>query len=151
MYKMTTIRFGNSLPEPIIVELEDGSSTEIGWKWTSDDGNASLTFQMNYTQQQKVWDIEIQKINPPEKYKLTRDYFTLSTKNGFRFESASVDINGTVATLSLVHKDIARGGHKVKTCEKVIVDGKKRIVYRGIRGGSYIKTNGCFISLRQLK
>jgi hypothetical protein len=44
------------------------------------------------------------------------------------------------------------GAKNTKTTSKRIkVDGRERVVYEGPRGGKYIKQNGTFISLKQLK
>lgn len=42
------------------------------------------------------------------------------------------------------------GGRKAKTQKKVKVQGKERVVYKGTRGGEYVKIGGAFKSLKSI-
>jgi hypothetical protein len=57
---------------------------------------------------------------------------------------------GTICEVSHLCKTNNAGG-KLPTTKRVKVGGNIRIVYQGKRGGEYIKMNGGFVSLAQLK
>lgn len=42
------------------------------------------------------------------------------------------------------------GGSKKRTQKKIKVQGKERVVYKGPRGGEYVKVGGAFKSLKSL-
>jgi len=50
-----------------------------------------------------------------------------------------------------VSKSNVQAGGKKQTKERIVVNGKNRVIYIGKRGGKYIKQNGEFVSVKKIR
>lgn len=102
-------------------------------------GRFNITFLDGTVEEIPIHDVKV--LTPNTTYELSKDN-TLITGPVPSDGKYNGDIVFNI-------RNITEGGKK-PTKKRVVVKGKPKVVYKGPRGGEYIKQNGGFVSLKTL-
>ena len=87
-------------------------------------------------------NVEFSQLNPGASSDINGKPLIIDNSNSFPLFGS---YGGNRCSISIIN-----GGGKKPTKKRVVVKGKPKVVYKGPRGGEYIKQNGGFVSLKTL-